>query len=284
VGSGRQTSALRDGAILDVSRRQWHPLPAAPLPALIGPVAVTDATDHVILMGGEPPRPGRGSANEPLASWLVASYDPANGTWRRLPSLPAVRDHDVDGVNAVAWGKRILVAETWQHTVRTGPSSIEGSGGVDLFLLDPATGRWSTFSARPSAPLVGADLRPLGSFLVVAGGTTCPPMADCAFALDEAVSIVDDRGRASSAVPDSPVQLRAETAVGSSYAVMTGSQFTGRGRVEQPGDTAALDLATKRWVVLPSARRFKPDPESLTWTGRELIAVSPTGLIALEAQ
>jgi hypothetical protein len=34
---------------------------------------------------------------------------------------------------------------------------------------------------------------------------------------------------------------------------------------------------------LPSARAFKPDPESLTWTGHELIAVSPTGFIALQA-
>jgi hypothetical protein len=63
---------------------------------------------------------------------------------------------------------------------------------------------------------------------------------------------------------------------------MTGSQISGPGRDEQPGDIASFAEGTKRWIVLPSARRFKPEPESLTWTGHELIAVTPTGLIALQ--
>ena len=53
------TKALADGAILDVAKRQWHVMPAGPLPALNGPVAVTDAADHVVIMGGATRRPSK---------------------------------------------------------------------------------------------------------------------------------------------------------------------------------------------------------------------------------
>ena len=69
----------------------------------------------------------------------VARYDPANGTWRRLPSLPAVRGQDLHSVSAVRWGSRILVAETWQHVVHPAPGATSSTAGVHLLLLD-ATG------------------------------------------------------------------------------------------------------------------------------------------------
>ncbi len=282
-GAARSASTHRlgDGAVLDVAKGQWHLMPAGPLPALTGPAAVTDAADRVIILGGTPQEPATASGGTQLMSRLIASYDPATATWRRLPSLPAIGNHDLVGVNAVAWGERVLVAETWQHIVPTGPGSIEGSGGVDLYLLDPARGQWSPFTVSTDA-LVGADLRPLGSSLAIGGGSACPPGASCPFSLS-AFSVVDARGQQLSRVPAPPIQLRAETVVGESYVAMSGSQLTGAGRDEQPGDAAAFDLTSRRWVALPSARHFKPEPESLTWTGHELIAVSPTGLFALEA-
>ena len=274
------THALGDGAILDVAKRQWQTLPASPLPALTGPVAVTDAADRVIVMGGTPDKPATASGGTQLASRLVASYDPSARTWRRLRGLPAIRDHDLVGVSAVRWGGRLLVAETWQHVVPTGPGSIEGSGGVDLFLLDPGKGQWSSFKVATDVPLVGADLRPLGSALAVGGGTRCPPGASCPYSLSS-FSLVDAMGQPLPGIPAPPLQLRAETIVGDSYVVMTGSQISGADRNEQPGDSAAFDLGSRRWVALPSARRYMPQPESLTWTGHQLIAASPTGLITL---
>jgi hypothetical protein len=281
VGHGMQNHALGDGAILDVASKRWHVMPKSPLPALIAPVAVTDAADRVIIMGGQPVHPSTASGGTQTLSRLVASYDPSSGTWHQLPPLPATENHDLVRVSAAAWGDGVLVAETWQHIVPTGPGSIEGSGGVDLFSLDPSRGQWKPFTAPASTPLVGADLRPLGSSLVIAGGTTCPPGASCPFTLIEPFSIVDARGQARAKLADVPIRLGAATAVGDSYVVMTGSQISGPGRDEQPGDIAAFAKGTRRWIVLPSARRFKPEPQSLTWTGRELIAVSPTGLIAL---
>ena len=167
----------------------------------------------------------------------------------------------------------------------TGPGSIEGSGGVDLFLLDPRPGQWSPFAVSAATPLVGADLRPLGSSLVDRGRHCVPAGRICPFTLSRAaVAVVDaQRAQAQARLPAPPIRLRAETTVGESYVAMTGSQVTGAGRDEQPGDTAAFDLASKHWIALPSARRFKPEPESLTWTGHELIALSPTGIIALQA-
>lgn len=273
--------ALGDGAVLDATHRRWSVLAHGPLPALTNPVAVTDAADQVIIMGGLPQKPAGSSDGTPLMSRLVARYDPATGTWRALPSLPAVRDHDLVEVGAVRWGTRVLVAEAWQHIVHTGPGSIEGDGGVDLFLLDPATGHWSPFYVPSSVALVGADLRPLASSLVIGGGSMCPLWASCPATLNSAFTVVDARGRVLSGIPVPPIELRAETAVGDRYVVMTGSQITGSGRDEQPGDAAAFDFTTGKWLTLASARRFKPEPESLTWTGKELIALSPTGLIAL---
>jgi hypothetical protein len=272
------SQALGDGAILDPAKRHWSLLPAGPLPALTGPVAVTDGADQVIILGGVPVTASAG--NTPV-SRRVASYDPATTTWHSLPDLPAVNGHDLMGVTAVRWGSRVLVAETWQHVVHTVPGATSGNAGVDLFLLDPVQGRWAPFSIPSSVPLVGADLRPLASSLVIGGGSMCPPWASCPATLNSAFTVVDARGQvlSGSAVP--PIELRAETDVADSYVVMTGSQITGPDRDEQPGDAAAFDLTTGKWRALPSARRFKPEPESLTWTGRELIALSPNGLIAL---
>jgi hypothetical protein len=276
------TKALGDGAILDVAERQWHVMPPGPLLPVIRPTAVTDAADQVVVLGGEPDAPERSSGGVLLASRRVASYDPATRRWRSLPSLPAVRGHDVLQVDAVRWGRRILVAATWEHVLHPMPGETTGNGGVDLFLLDPATGRWSPFRAVTTAGLIGADLRPLGSFLAIGGGTSCPPFAACPFQ-PSSFAVVDARGQALGGVTVPPIQLRAETTVGDSYVVMTGSQSSGPGIDEQPGDTAAFDLASKHWIALPSARVFKPEPESLTWTGHELIALSPTGIIALQA-
>ena len=87
--------------------------------------------------------------------------------------------------------------------------------------------------------------------------------------------VVDAQGRKLSGIPLPPIEFPAETVVGDSYVAMTGSAITGPGRDEQPGDAAAFDLTTRRWVTLPSARRFKPEPQSLTWTGTELIEEVP---------
>ena len=270
--------ALRDGAIFDATHRRWSALPAGPLPALTGPVAVTDGADKVIILGGVP---ATGSAGNAPVSRRVASYDPATRKWRSLPAIPAVDGHDPVGLTAVRWGSRILAAGTWQHVVPAGPGATEISGGVDLFLLDPAQDRWSRFSVPSSYPLVGADLRPLGPYLVVAGGTMCPPGASCPYSLNTAFTLLNMRGKARGGISGPPIKPGAQTDVGDSYVVMTGSQLTGAGHDVQPGDTAGFDLATSTWVTLPSARRFKPQPESLTWTGHELIAASPDGMLAL---
>lgn len=282
LGSRRGLSRpLGDGAVLDVAHRRWHVMPTGPLPALTAPIAVTDSADQVIIMGGEPQQPGTSSGGTSLVNRVVASYDPATRTWRSLPNLPAVNGHDVVGLTAVRWGSRVLVAETWQHVTHPVPGATEGSGGVDIFLFDPGHGRWSRFAVPSSDSLVGADLRPLGSSLVIAGGTGCPPFAACPMELNTAFTILDAQGRARHGIAGPPIRLRAETVVGDSYVVMTGSQITGPGRDEQPGDAAGFDLATGTWLRLPSARLFKPEPESLTWTGSELIASTPTGFIAL---
>ncbi len=277
-GRGGLSQALADGAILDAAKRHWSVLPASPLPPLTGSVAVTDNADDVIILGG---MPATSSAGNAPVSRRVASYDPATRTWRPLPGLPAVKGHDLVQVTAVRWGSRIMIAATWQHVVHTAPGATEGDGGVDLFLLDPAKARWSRFRAVSSTALVGADLRPVGSLLAIAGGTSCPPFAACPFQPNAAFGLVDAQGHGLGGITGPSIQLRAETVVGSSYVVMTGSQITGPGRDEQPGDAAAFDLNARRWVTLPSARRFKPQPESLIWTGAALIAVSPDGLIAL---
>ncbi len=280
---GRPASghALADGAVLDVAERRWSVLPKGPLPPLTSPLAVTDAADQVIILGGQPTDPAAGSGGVPLVSRRVASYDPAQRTWRSLPELPAVDGHELVRLTAVAWGSRVLVAATWQHVVHPAPGATQGNGGVDLFLLDPAKERWSRFQPVSTAALIGADLRPVGPFLAIAGGTSCPPFAACPFQLNAKFGLVNAQGRALSGISGPPIQLRAETVIGDSYVVMTGSEITGPGRDEQPGDLAAFDLATRKWITLPSARRYRPQPESLTWTGRELIALSPDRVIAL---
>jgi hypothetical protein len=280
-GRPQDGQGLRDGAILDVAHRRWTMLPAGPLPALTSAVAITDAADHVIILGGQPDEGANSSGGVPLVSRRVASYDPASRTWRTLPDLPAVTGHDLVGLTAVRWGSRILAAATWQHVVHTAPGATEGNGGVDLFLLDSKQGTWSRFAVPSTLSLVGADLRPLGSQLVVAGGTMCPPFAACPASLNTAFTLLDAAGKARTGTAGVPIKPGAATDVGDNYVVMTGSQITGPGLDEQPGDTAGFDLATGNWVALPSARRFTPQPESLTWTGSELIAQSPDGWIAL---
>jgi hypothetical protein len=199
-----------------------------------------------------------------------------------LPPIPAIHGHNLIAVSAVRWSSDILVAATWSHVTHPGPGATSGTGGVDLFRLDPDAGHWSRQPVPDSVPFVGANLQPIGNRLVVAGGTSCPPFAACPARLTTPFTVLNALGQPQLPTPTPPVSLRAATVVGDNYVMMSGSQITGPGRDEEPGDAVGYELATHRWITLPSARQFKPDPESLTWTGRELLLWAATGPLILD--
>lgn len=276
--------AVNDGAILDPARKAWHRLPGGPLPALTSAVAVTDSTGKVVILGGS--RPSATSSSNPAqtdtVSRLVARYDPQNSRWQMLPPIPAIHGHNLIAVSAVRWSSDILVAATWSHVTHPGPGVTSGTGGVDLFRLDPDAGHWSRQPVPDSVPFVGANLQPIGNRLVVAGGTSCPPFAACPARLTTPFTVLNALGQPQLPTPTPPVSLRAATVVGDNYVMMAGSQITGPRRDEEPGDAVGYELAAHRWITLPSARQFKPDPESLTWTGRELLLWAATGPLILD--
>lgn len=277
--NGMQTGpVLRDGVAFDPRQNRWSVLPAGPLPALTGAVAVTDDDGGAVILGGSDNRSTDDGGEE--ASRLVARYDPRTERWNSVPGVPVVAGHTLVSVDAVRWGPRLLVAATWVNRRLNSDGSGSIRGGVDLYLLDSRTGTWSRFRPAAELPLIYSDLKPIEADLVVAGGSYCPPAAACPASLTTPFAVLDATGKPQPATPHAPIKPSVSTVAGSNYVLITGSTISGSGHRESPGDMAGYDPSRHRWVTLPSAH-LTSDPESLTWTGRQFLLWTSAGLLVL---
>jgi len=200
----------------------WRELPAAPLAARSGHVAVW-AGDRLIVWGGARYDPGQ---RRPVPLDDGAAL--VDGAWSPLPPSPLSARRDA----AAAWtGRELLV---WGGRDATGH---RGDGAA----YDPAAGAWRPLPPAPLAARSGADAVWTGQRAVVVGGADDGgPRRDVA-AYDPAV----DEWTAVAALPDPVGVIDAVAAAGGvvvwSYGLAAGAPITPLG----------LDDAGTSWRPLP---------------------------------
>jgi hypothetical protein len=103
----------------------------------------------------------------------AASYDPADGRWRRQdPPLPAA--HPPIDVAMVATADRVIVWSLWERMQQTGPGSFTGYSGVDVRALvgsrwQDVTRGWPQHQTVPPPLFTGSQV------LVPPGQVWCGP-------------------------------------------------------------------------------------------------------------
>jgi hypothetical protein len=145
-------AALADGAAYLPDQDTWVPLPPAPITGRGDATAVWTGREVLIVGGAEQPGlPGQASGVRRDG----AAYDPATGSWRKVPPIPdgvwPLRDRGILPI-------RQRYAGTW-----TGEALFVW--GRDIAHYRPETDDWTRTSAPP------ADIR-------IGGGVTAVPVGD----------------------------------------------------------------------------------------------------------
>lgn len=223
---------------------QWEPVEPAPISGRGNAAAVWTGAE-LIVWGGQHTDP---SAPPPADG---ASYDPATGSWRRLPEAPGPA---LGGETAVWTGTELLL---WGGETHRGPADGPYRGKA----FDPSTGRWRRLAPSPTWSLGEHTAVWTGREMLVWGGV--PKDVSVGAAYDPAN---DDWA----AIPEGPLATRH-----GHEAVWTGKEMIVWGGLLDGGanaaDAAAYDPETRTWRTLPDAPLDPLLMPVSAWTGREMI-------------
>jgi hypothetical protein len=292
-----------DGAGYDPRRGRWGPLPPAPEGQLLDyDAAATAWTGREVLVWGLTPADPAGDPN--LLRQAGLAYDPARGTWRRLPARPPqLKPATASNGRAVWSGRELLV---------TGVQEADDRGRMVGGAYDPAADRWRLLP--PSPPLTG-DSRHLQARTAVWAGTRMlvwnfwssrpRPAFDESGATDPAgvepdgidLWAYDPASNRWRLLPPSPEltgggrHLQARTAIWAGTRLLVWNFWSSRPRpaMDERGATAipevdpdgidlwAFDPAGNRWTVLPpppgQVRQSVVDG-SMAWDGHQVVMVA----------
>lgn len=243
------------GAAVDLAGR-IEPLPPAPIPVRWWHQSVWTGEELVVFGGGR----------DTLGRRDGAAFDPATGTWRKLPRAP------VGGyANSLVWTGAEMI--TWGG-VRTFPGRPTGSprGFVaDGAAYDPASGTWRELAPAPLDARGWHTAVWTGTEMIVWGGMAEPrsDCYDCGYPDDAAA--YDPATDTWRTLPNGPLAGRVEHS-----AVWTGEEmivYGGSAPGGGPGkeDGAIFDPAAATWSLLPEppiAGRYR---HRALWTGGEMI-------------
>ncbi len=128
VSDGRRSAALPAFAI-QVDTNPWRARP--PMPTKEGPVGAYSFGDRIYV----------------FHNFEVNSFDPSNGDWTKVATLPTAWSRALGGVDSA--GKRLMLFDIWNSS--TSPRRITP------LALNPATGEIDTLSPLPDTiPTIGA--------------------------------------------------------------------------------------------------------------------------------
>jgi hypothetical protein len=315
IGGTEGNAVPGDGAAFDPADGRWRRIAPAPVPVgtaaasvwtghrlfvfggqLLsderrpGPAALYDpASDSWVVTATAPFGPGLG---QPVAVWTgrlvvvagvagsrveVASYDPADGRWRRQdPPLPAA--HAALGIAVVATADRVIVWSLWGRMQPTGPNALTRYAGVDVRAL--AGGRWRDVTGGwPQEQVVPPPLFTGRQILVPPGQIWC---GACPHPFGGRPGFLADAGTLRiTRLPRGPLDDTDPVMVwtgGAALAINPDSVIGGPASV-RPGDMAVWDPASGAWRRLPSAPRPLQADATPAWTGRELLALASDGAL-----
>ena len=303
-----------DGAAFDPADGRWRRIAPAPVP--VGALAASVWTgSRLFVYGGQlrdgttpgpaadlyDPASGRWSVtasapfghglSQPAAVWTgrlvvvagvegsrleAASYDPADGQWRRQdPPLPAA--HPPIDVAMVATADRVIVWSLWGRMQQTGPGSFTGYSGVDVRAL--VRSRWQDVTRGwPQHQTVPPPLFTGSQVLVPPGQVWCGPCPGQPSGGLPGLR-ADPRTLRVTPLPRGPLDDTGPVMAWTGAAALAINQDAEIGAPAnmRPGDMAAWDPASRAWRRLPGAPAPLQADITSVWTGRELLAIATDG-------
>jgi hypothetical protein len=268
-GDGRRAN---DGARYDVATSSWARLPAAP--------ATSYRWAHLAVAGG---RAILLTADSEVSGGTVHAdaYDPARNVWRRLPDLAGQPGQNFFDGTVLGVGGTVLVWRYWHHEVSTTEGTgieVTGTSGEDTDALDVNTGRWKSVPLDPDTGSRSAQALWTGRQVILPEeGTYCGACTGGPARPTSPGVAIDLQTGARTTIVGGPVST------GSGTYVWTGAALLGVNMsrlatdsdnhvTQRPGDTAAWDAATRRWIPLRGADiRGNASGAVTVWTGRELL-------------
>ena len=288
------TESYADGAAYDAVSDSWTPLPAAPLDARGGHIAVWTGKEMLVWGGSDmfdvfadgaayDPRTRRwrtlarpsflptpaaavwteqelilwsGVDHRPDLPAAGAAYDPGTDSWRRIARFP-LRPRQWH--SAVWTGEEVIV---WGGTDLVRPDYADGAA------YDPDADRWRVL---PPAPIDGRYRHGgvwTGAESVFWGGQVGPLDADDGAAYDPR----RNRWRRLPRAPLAGRHWSSLVATDGAVIVWGGHAFVEvSSRDRNFRDGAAFDVGTRRWRRLPAGPLTGRCGHSAIWTGRELV-------------
>jgi hypothetical protein len=200
----------------------------------------------------------------------VLAFD--SGRWRRLPSLPSPGKYTVDRTVVGAAAGQLLVFASESY-------STAHSGSFRQRVLRLEGDHWMLVAHNDSIPNYVEKTEPIGDQLFESG-ELCAPTIGCPFSGPE-LSIMNIRGASGTSLPTPPIEFGSGDVFVAGSAIVAydsssrGSTPRGGHRFRyRPGDVAAYDLASRRWLRGPRAPRYFHSVVGETWT--------PSGLVVIE--
>ncbi|MGP8161312.1 MAG: hypothetical protein ACLQGJ_08870, partial [Candidatus Dormibacteria bacterium] len=269
--STEASQVTANGAAYDPSTNRWLMLPASPLSARAGSVAMWTGAEMVILGG----QSGQTANSSSQSYGDGAAYDPAAGVWRSIPEPSAVEGHPVEWTAAVQTGGELIAWSEWQEMNRDSAGLLQPSGGVDLFAYDGDSGTWQAIpQARGALPdaqqvLWTGDEAVVRGMPYNCGACPGPPVADVTDAYQPATN--SWTALAPDPVPDGTLTWTG-AALLSFNPAQTGSLPPAMASLV-PGDASVYNPAGSAWQMLPPAPsgcQSWPSPVPV-WTGSQVL-------------
>lgn len=262
-----------DGARYDPTTRVWTRLPPAPVTSF-GWARLVVAAGRAVLVST--------SVTPDEETVRADVYDPARNTWQALPDLPGQRGESLYTADALGTADAVLVWRYWSHTttVATHANGVETTttSGQATYRLDPASGRWGRAADLDADPgRQGAQPLWTGRQVVVPDQDIyCGPCSH-PMSLDRPGFAVDPSTGRRIAIPSGPVSVGQPRYVWTGRAVVglnLSASITQPGGIPalRPGDLAAWDPGSDRWISLPrSTFRGVLDDAVVVWAGDRLL-------------
>ena len=266
---GGQSHVAGDGAMYDPATGRWTRIASSPLSPRAGATAVW-AAGRVVVLGGRPAV----LTDTDRAFLDAAAYDPVTDRWTALPALPLPAGQTPANPTAVAAGDAVYAWLPWSRVEHHG-NTVTGRTGMHMYRLDPGATHWTEITQPEdhAADVVNDPQWTGRELLLPAAGTyrgpfSGPPPSGL-------------RGRRYdpatgqwTLLPHGPVDDLNASSVWTGAALLSYASSTyagGPDGVHRPGEAAAWDPTTDRWVDVPNAPYAADSGQASVWTGDALL-------------
>jgi N-acetylneuraminic acid mutarotase len=263
-GNTDPTHVAADGALYDPATGTWRPVPPGPLSGRGYATALWTGSE-VVVVGGIP------ADGTPRVGLDAAAYDPATGTWQRLPDVPVPDGRVADRLTAMATPDGVDAWVYWEHDVVTADGGSVDSG-IAMLRYVPGSTAWQDVDVTQPKDL-GTPLWTGRDLLFPATqpfyGLVPSPLVQgtAGWRMDPATGKL-------TRLPHGPVDDLNTASIWTGAALLSfDASVTSTGGPDgpaQPGEAAVWDPVSDTWTRLPDAPMAGAGSNAV-WTGTHLI-------------